>query len=677
MRRAALTVVAVVLLSISVLAGEYLINESVAYGLRVTFTEPVTLTYYGDVLLEVSPEGEADEFVFSGAELPAWVGHGLAWTPTTARIVESAWLSESQLAALGTATVPRWKTDTLSVELISSRGEAISATVIRTISQEQIPFVVEYFVELPASASSITWTDLGSWTSIEGPEARFVLSSNAESGTILLEIETDAGASYSWLDELDFLLHSKTQITLDATQFVPEQEIVSVQWSAVNGDPDDAKTFPIADPLFPLTTLVSEWPNVLDIQCDVLKTDGTTETRSAESLIYFRDGTPFEIRSIAATVFGSGIPPDTLADMLGVMFPSLRELGFNAVTTAIDWWYGCPDVDGDFNIHPIYNPNGPNAPGDPRGETITPDQLETYLSLAHGEQFAVNIEMRQFAYRNDSVLSQDWGGWGPHFGFRWSDAWLYGENGYENMLLEYLPILEEYDVASVFLGAENGDIEAHGSAESRTFYEDVISSYRAGGYTGAMSYALCYWHNPDWPEMAPLYPENLDPAQCGIPWNDMDYIGLTFYPKLTDRFDAATSEMYSEALHQISEYLVPLHEAYDKPLFIEDMYCFGFDGCAIWPVNNSWRMSNTYSPEEQRRWHTAWLRAFSNANGMPGTPLIKGITMYEYSLDVWFRNVPFRDRVMKAYVNAEENEHLRVLAKVFFRDVPLQQQCIK
>jgi len=73
------------------LAGEYLVNEEVAYRLRVTFTEPVTLTYFGDVLLEVSPpEGESDEFLFSGAELPAWVGHGLAWTPATARIAEFA-----------------------------------------------------------------------------------------------------------------------------------------------------------------------------------------------------------------------------------------------------------------------------------------------------------------------------------------------------------------------------------------------------------------------------------------------------------------------------------------------------------------------------------------------------------------------------------------------------------
>jgi len=92
MKRLAL-LAAVVLCSFPSLAGEFLINDSVAYGLRVTFSAPVTITYSGDVLPTVSPEGEAVEFLFSGARLPAWVGHGLIWTPTSARILSYKWLS--------------------------------------------------------------------------------------------------------------------------------------------------------------------------------------------------------------------------------------------------------------------------------------------------------------------------------------------------------------------------------------------------------------------------------------------------------------------------------------------------------------------------------------------------------------------------------------------------------
>ena len=110
MRRALLLAIGLVLCSMPTLAGEYLMNEEVAYGLRVTFSEPVTLTYFGDVLMQVSPEGEAAEFVFSGAELPAWVGHGLAWVPTSTHIISHEWFASNEEtdAALGSRDAPFW-----------------------------------------------------------------------------------------------------------------------------------------------------------------------------------------------------------------------------------------------------------------------------------------------------------------------------------------------------------------------------------------------------------------------------------------------------------------------------------------------------------------------------------------------------------------------------------------
>ncbi|MFC2100176.1 hypothetical protein ACFLSF_05035, partial [Candidatus Bipolaricaulota bacterium] len=88
MRRFVLVAVGLVLCSLPSLAGEFLINESDVYGVRVTFSESVTLTYFGDVLLTVAPQGESTEFTFSGAKLPAWVGHGMIWAPATARILD-------------------------------------------------------------------------------------------------------------------------------------------------------------------------------------------------------------------------------------------------------------------------------------------------------------------------------------------------------------------------------------------------------------------------------------------------------------------------------------------------------------------------------------------------------------------------------------------------------------
>jgi len=100
MNRVIVLAVGLALCSIPVLAGEFLMNEEVAYGLRVTFSEPVVLGYFGDVLTVVSPRGEASVFTFSGAELPPWVGHGLAWTPATARIASYNWLATPPLVEI-------------------------------------------------------------------------------------------------------------------------------------------------------------------------------------------------------------------------------------------------------------------------------------------------------------------------------------------------------------------------------------------------------------------------------------------------------------------------------------------------------------------------------------------------------------------------------------------------
>ena len=96
------------------LASEYLMNEEVAYGLRVTFSEPVTLTYFDATLRQVDPDGESIEFVFSGAELPAWIGFGLSWAPTSARIVSHEWLATPSATGLIEVDWGAWLPETWS-----------------------------------------------------------------------------------------------------------------------------------------------------------------------------------------------------------------------------------------------------------------------------------------------------------------------------------------------------------------------------------------------------------------------------------------------------------------------------------------------------------------------------------------------------------------------------------
>ena len=91
--RTAVVSFGVLFFSLCVLAGEYVMNEDAARGLRVVFSEPVFITGFGDVLANVTPEGEASEFTFYGGELEPWVGHWMSWKPATAVLVRSEWLS--------------------------------------------------------------------------------------------------------------------------------------------------------------------------------------------------------------------------------------------------------------------------------------------------------------------------------------------------------------------------------------------------------------------------------------------------------------------------------------------------------------------------------------------------------------------------------------------------------
>lgn len=95
MKTATLVVIGLVLLSGSLLAGEYLINNTgnTVRGLRVVFSEPVSITGYGDVLMSVTPSGESTGFIFTGGELGAWSGHWLNWEPEVALIVGVEWLT--------------------------------------------------------------------------------------------------------------------------------------------------------------------------------------------------------------------------------------------------------------------------------------------------------------------------------------------------------------------------------------------------------------------------------------------------------------------------------------------------------------------------------------------------------------------------------------------------------
>ncbi len=114
-------------------AGEYLMNEEIAFGLRVEFSEPVLITGFGDILTTVEPEAKAKEFVFSGAELPPWVGHWLNWEPESARLVSHLWLDEPSSVDKSTVASQASDQSIVATDAPEIRGQVV---LVSTLADE-------------------------------------------------------------------------------------------------------------------------------------------------------------------------------------------------------------------------------------------------------------------------------------------------------------------------------------------------------------------------------------------------------------------------------------------------------------------------------------------------------------------------------------------------------------
>ena len=97
MKRVSLLVVGLLCLSIVAYAGEVITNDTgePATGLRITFSAPVIIVGFGDILTSVDSQMSASEFVFSGGTVEPWESHWFNYAPTTVSVVKVEWLTGS------------------------------------------------------------------------------------------------------------------------------------------------------------------------------------------------------------------------------------------------------------------------------------------------------------------------------------------------------------------------------------------------------------------------------------------------------------------------------------------------------------------------------------------------------------------------------------------------------
>ena len=546
-----------------------------------------------------------------------------------------------------------------------------SVVVSRVMSREQVPFVVEYSYSLPEGFSLVEWScsdsDCLLWSKTGNSQAGFALNSNASPISFSFVLADPSGDQYEWVDEdIEFFLYNETEILLDGHLMFPNTLIDTAVWGGSSFDPADASTFPIAGPNSPVTSMYSVWPNTLVLTCDALAQDGSIMSNTVEALIYWDDGSPWEIRSIYAPA-GCGFIVEDRDAILTEIFPILEDVGYTHVTHQQRWFYDAPNADGQFDIHPVYDCDTPI------GSTTPLAVLAEYIVAAQEAGFGAIMEIRPAPYQ--SVASaQDYhaSGYGPHAGFLNSDEWLFGEAGLRNMFLTFTEFINDSNIDMVCLGSEQGWVIEDGGEVYRSFYSELLNEYRAAGVSADLFYASSdFWDN-EWKRDALL-----DPAVCGIPYQEMDLVSVTSYVPLGEPGQKlSTEEMRENALAYILDVHYPFHKAYERPFFIEDMICHAIAGSSTSdPIATQ---SGQYAPDEQLRWYAAWLRALGEANSWESQPWIAGITAASYRMlpDSVYQGfeptATWNDWVHPRLNSVIGLRGLHNLLKVFMRDVPIE-----
>ena len=146
MRKLQLLLAGVLCLSVLVHAGEVITNDTgeEATGLRVTFSNPVLITEFGDILTSVDPQRLALEFVFSGGVVEPWGSHWMNWAPATASVVEYEWLTNVPAAAHSTTlpTVVSSPQAVISGNLLNPNYFAHPAYVMQGVSDREETFAM-------------------------------------------------------------------------------------------------------------------------------------------------------------------------------------------------------------------------------------------------------------------------------------------------------------------------------------------------------------------------------------------------------------------------------------------------------------------------------------------------------------------------------------------------------
>lgn len=504
---------------------------------------------------------------------------------------------------------------------------------------------------------------------------QFTFTSNSVPQKLQFLIQSGADV-LAYSETIEFPLHQATQILLDQRRFLGDELSRAGSWNASDGDPSDSTFRIMPDAEEPGNAfLISDWPNVLDVQNDT-SVSAVLSGGRFYALLYWRDGRP--IRRMGFYAANLQWSSEEVVENASRLLKLGRNLGFDTVNINEGWYYGWPDEQGNFALRQHTCPDGA-GPGDcPEvGWSLSDQELKYVVTYADDLGYDVSLLLRQWANKGDSDLEEQYNEFGNKNGQCWTctSSYLYGSGeGYWNQLAHYAALAAVLPIDMVHFGAEHDYSLQHGGAEMRSFYTDAVDLYRDSGYVGLLSYATvdaspdCCGFTAENP--ANLSPEILDPDTCGVPYKNMDAVALTEYQILASTADSSTQEMQDHASLRIQGYLSDLYETYAKPVYIQDLVVMAYDSVAVNPPGE-WSIGAGHErdDEEQRRYYVAWLRAFSE-KAVRDPDFLLGLTIGSFHMSMSDQAFLGSEAQYNKWEFMNIKARLQDTIRVFARDLP-------
>ena len=553
MKRVLVLIAVLGLWSLPLTAGEFLMNDSgeIATALRVTFSEPVTITGFGDTLMAVSPVGESMQFTFSGSEVDSWGTHWLDWEPASAKLLQSEWLS-GEPSALDEQMAQR--DVEITGHLLNAAYFAHPAYVMQGVSDRESVFAMplDGIPELDTdpvlpgvSADAVTWS-----IEVDDPE---LIEAVIEDGTLYIWAKTDSdvGAPSATLTA-EVTSGERGQVTIPVTVFRSDKTLTwssgrkdfFIPWSPqidvnrIRSVRTHAKTYGFAD-LSRLDASVrfSRWrpmPHLYDVEESVfwqneLNADNWTKSAQLRLTTIFLD----ELVTIGARTVrlvtpmyisgGSGSEIFPVYDRRAVMGPSMRpdeyayfineahRLGLMVVAST--QLCGLPEYDGGAHFEPFQ------------------------FVLGNPEEFWTNYRAIQ---RADTQIQTSLG-------------------------VDFLSIGLDLH----FVGCETGEEETTDEqmcqiiADARMIYPGPITYFG-----GSLWYQLGSTWNADF-----RFWEYVDVLTTGVVDTERPLVQST---------DPTMEELVAGWEWRIDTYFEPFSERYNKPLIAHENVCPSAEGCLPW-----------------------------------------------------------------------------------------------